>query len=188
MNKKLPKEFRKLEMVTEPFRKRLYFVGILTKYLQDKLIVPVIVGGNAVESYTFGSYATGDIDLVCQDTESVGKLLSSWGFKKTGRHWFSKDFDIAIEIPSSNLDVEERKNVAKVQIEGLDIYIIGIEDLIVDRLNSYVWWKYVRDGEWATELMAIHRKKINWEYLRKRCKEEGTLNALNKLRRTGRKK
>jgi len=68
-------------------------------------------------------------------------------------------------------------------VEGLDVYIIGIEDLIVDRLNSFVWWKYARDGEWAAELMEIHDKKIDWKYLRKRSREEGTLHALARLRK-----
>jgi len=86
-NKNLPLEFKKLKVITEPFRQRLYFVGILTKYLRKKNLRPVIVGGNAVEVYTLGSYAIGDI--VYPDAQAAGELLSSWGFKKmagTGFH------------------------------------------------------------------------------------------------------
>jgi len=72
--------------------------------------------------------------------------------------------------------------VSKIRVEGLEVYVIGIEDLIVDRLNSYVWWKYARDGEWVSQLIKIHSKRIDWKYLKKRCKEEGILSALNKLK------
>jgi hypothetical protein len=60
--KKLPVEFKRLSQIENDFKRRLYFAGVLTKYLSKKKIRPVVVGGHAVEFYTLGSYTTGDID------------------------------------------------------------------------------------------------------------------------------
>lgn len=60
----LQDEFKKLRRIDNDFKRRLYFAGILTKYPGKKKIMPVIVGGHAVEFYTLGSYTTGDIDIV----------------------------------------------------------------------------------------------------------------------------
>ena len=49
----------------EGWKRKMYFVGILTKALEKFKIRPVVVGGHALEFYTLGGYATGDIDLVC---------------------------------------------------------------------------------------------------------------------------
>jgi hypothetical protein len=73
--------------------------------------------------------------------------------------------------------------VTEVEIEGMSLYIIGVEDLIIDRLNAFVHWKSDRDGEWAKQLMALHEDEIHWEYLRERARTEGVLDALNGLRR-----
>ena len=101
-----PPEFKRLLKISPPFKQRLYFVAILTKYLKDKRIKPIVVGGNAVEFYTLGTYASADIDLVSPGYEIIDKLLKSWGFKKLGRHWLLPEIDLEVEIPASSLGKE----------------------------------------------------------------------------------
>jgi len=180
--KKLPPEFKKLEKIENPFKKRLYFVGILTKYLEKEEIKPIVVGGHAVEFYTLGSYTTGDIDLVCEASEEIEKLLKNWGFEKVCRIWVSKELDIEVDIVSSSLKNCDISKISEVEIDGLKVYIIGIEDLIIDRLNAYVWWESEEDGKWAEQIAKLHWEDIDKKYIEKRAREEKILKAWEKIK------
>ena len=180
--RKLPPEFEKLEKIENPFKKRLYFVGILTKYLIKEEIKPIVVGGHAVEFYTLGSYTTGDIDLVCEASEEIERLLRKWGFEKVSRIWVSKELDIEVDIVSSSLKNGDISKISEVEINGLKVYIIGIEDLIIDRLNAYVWWESEEDGKWAEQIAKLHWKDIDKKYIEKRAREEKILKAWERIK------
>ena len=170
------------ETIADPLRRRLYVCALVTAALpQSKELPCVVVGDNALEFYTLGAYATVDVGLVSARRTEIGALLESWGFDRTGRHWHHADLDVAIEIPDDVLAVSEEK-VTRVEIEGLTVYIIGVEDLIIDRLNAYVHWRSTDDGNWAKELMLLYQQDIDWSYLETRAKTEGTLEALIALR------
>ena len=173
----------KVKKTADPLTKRLLFMGLLTRELGPEKVKPIIVGGNAVEFYTAGGYATQDIDVVAP-SEPIDRVLKSWGFLKEGRHWISEELGIVIEAPAYSLDKEEQyEKLYEVEIEDLYVYILGIEDLIVDRLNAYVHWKSLDDRIWARELMVLHAKEIDWDYLKKRAKEEEVDTALAKLKK-----
>ena len=40
--------------ISDPFKKKLFFIGYLTELLKKEQLKPVIVGGYAVEFYTAG--------------------------------------------------------------------------------------------------------------------------------------
>ena len=179
---KLPKEFKKLGKIENDFKRRLYFAGILTKYLGEKKIRPVVVGGHAVEFYTLGSYTTGDIDIVSEGQGDIEKLLRAWGFKKVDRLWIDPQNGIEIDIVSSSLKNGDYSKISEITVDDMKVYIIGIEDLIIDRLNAFVWWKSEEDGKWAKQLMALHEKEIDKKYLLQRAKKEGVAEALEKMK------
>jgi excisionase family DNA binding protein len=189
LSKKVKKEIkinqllRSVKETSDPLQKRLLFIGVLTKTLEKEKIKPIIVGGHAVEFYTVGGYSTRDIDIVFSDQKLLNKKLLALGFKKENRHWYNQKLDIAIESPASGLSEEEYERITIVNIQGLTVQIIGIEDIIIDRLNAYVHWKSIDDGYWARELLLMYEKEIDKKYLEKRCKEEGTIAALKKLKR-----
>lgn len=171
----------KVRETADPLTKRLLFMGLLTRELDPENVIPIIVGGNAVEFYTAGGYATQDIDVVAP-SEPLDIVLKKWGFAKKGRHWISEKLGIVIEAPARSLDREEQyEKLYEVEIEGLRVYILGIEDLIVDRLNAYVHWGSLDDKIWARELMVLHAGEIDWDYLKKRAKEEKVNAALSEL-------
>jgi hypothetical protein len=156
---------------------------LLTKYLPPR-VRPIIVGGLAVEFYTLGAYVTGDIDLVCADRKALGELLESWGFKRQGRTWFEPELELYVEAPSEVLYPEaDSTRVVEVDARRLPVYVVGIEDLIIDRLNAYVHWTSTEDGVWAQRLMKRHTDAIDWAYLRKRADQERVGEALSRLRR-----
>jgi len=182
LKEKMPTALQLVKETADPLTKRLLFIGLLNKELEPENIKPIIVGGNAVEFYTAGGYATYDIDVIAP-SEPLDKVLKKWGFDKVGRHWISEELDIIIEAPSFALDKEEQcEKLYEVEIDNLKVYILGIEDLIIDRLNAYVHWKSQDDGIWAKELMVLHSEEIDWDYLEKRAGEEKVEAALAELK------
>lgn len=179
---KMPTALQRVEETADPLTKRLLFIGLLTRELEKDNIEPIIVGGNAVEFYTAGGYATYDIDVIAP-SEPLDKVLKRWGFDKVGRHWISERLDIVIEAPAYALaTAEQHEKLYEVEIDDLKVYVLGIEDLIIDRLNAYVHWKSQDDGIWAKELMVLHSKEIDWDYLAKRAGEERVEAALAELK------
>lgn len=174
-------DFEKVRTTRDPLTKRLLFMGLLTRELQKQKVMPIVVGGNALEFYTAGGYATGDIDIIAP-SEPVDKVLRSWRFEREGRHWFSEGLEIAIEAPSSSLGQDEQyERILEIEVDGLLVYMIGIEDLIIDRLNAYAHWKSSDDKSWAKELVAIHKSEVDWDYLRKRAIDERSQKGLKEI-------
>jgi hypothetical protein len=171
---------KKAKTIHDPLKRNLYLLGLLSDALGPEK--PVVVGGFTLEFYSTGGYATGDIDLVYPEPGVLGAVLEEWGFKKEGRHWISEEFDLFIEVPGTALAGEERIRVTIVEVEGLKILLLGVEDLIVDRLNAFVHWKSTDDGYWAKELLFIYAESLDNDYLARRCADENTVSALEELR------
>ena len=53
--------------------------------------------------------------------------------------------------------------------EGLRCTIIGIEDLIIDRLNACKHWKSEIDCEMATLLVNRYVAELDWTYLERKA-------------------
>lgn len=157
-------------------------MAIVTEAMKSIDIKPVIVGGQAVEFYTSGGYSTMDIDFICGAyLDEINSVLNPLGFKKEGKYWFIENSPIVIEVPSGSLAGSWDK-VTEVEIEDVSAYIIGIEDIIVDRLNRYKFWKEYDDKEWIIGMMLINYDDIDWDYLHKRAREEFTEEELIRFR------
>ncbi len=73
---------------------------------------------------------------------------------------------MVVEIPDTTLAGSMDK-VEIFEIDDFKVYVIGKEDLIVDRLKDDCRWVY---------------DKIDWKYLKDRCMKEGTVNELIKIK------
>ncbi len=94
--------------------------------------------------------------------------------------WYRDDLDIVLECPDEDLAGDSGR-VLEVQIEDMVCPVIGIEDLIVDRLNGYVHWKWEDDRRWVKQLIQSNTAELDWGYLRERAKAEGILQMLNEI-------
>lgn len=90
---------------------------------------------------------------------------------------------MAIEVPDSVL-AGSTERVVRVQVGDVEVHVIGLEDLVMDRLRAFVYWRSSADGEWAARLMALHEGEIDWGYLRGKAAEEGLGNALDQISAT----
>ncbi len=100
--------------------------GIITMALEPLGIIPIVVGGAAVEFYTLGQYATMDIDFV------------------------------GIINDDMNILVGTMDKVQPVEYKGKQAYFIGIEDLILNRVQEAEHGKDLNSAEWARTLMVTH--------------------------------
>ena len=88
------------------------------------------------------------------------------GFEKEGRFWCHADFDLLFEAPApAGLPGEDAART-EVEVDGLRIVVIGIEDLLIDRLRAWVHWRSDEDGRWTRRLAALHGDRMDWRYLR----------------------
>ena len=155
----------------DPQRRRLVALGVLTRRLSAYGIEPILVGGGALEFYTAGGYATKDVDLALPVAPEVDAAFAALGFAKEGRYWFHPEFDLLFEAPApAGLPGEDAPRT-EVEIDGLRIVIIGIEDLLIDRLRAWVHWNSDEDGRWTRRLALLYPDRIDWDYVRDRTSE-----------------
>lgn len=167
--------------VQDPLDRRMAVLAVVTEALAAAGVRPVVVGGLAVELYTAGGYSTSDIDMVTPYTSKVNPIMESLGFVREGRHWLHAEIDVFIEMPEPPLAGSADKIVA-MSVQGLPVYVIGVEDLIMDRLRAFEHWKSKDDGRWATQLIAFQSDRIDWAYLRKQVTEEGLDDAFERMK------
>ena len=137
---------------------------------------PVLVGGGAVEFYSFGQFVTGDLDL-CAQTAALSAVLEEMGFCKEGMYFIRGKLFIHVLGPGFKGRSDEI-SIGK----GLNIRVIALEDLIVDRLNSCKFWKYQIDCEQARYLLNTYDERLDDEYLVERASQEGVGDILDNLR------
>lgn len=125
---------------------------------------PVVVGGAAVEFYTRGAYATADLDLIVPGLAEVAQVLRTLGFEQRGPSFVHPLIPVVVDLPAEPLAGDPGR-LSLVEVEGLPVYVIGLEDLIADRLRAAVYWQDEASREWAVQLMAAHWDDLDWPYL-----------------------
>ena len=161
-------------------KRRIACIAALSRDIEG--IKPIIAGGCALEFYTGGGYATGDIDLLYPWRERLGAELESAGFQKRGRHWIHIDLDLHIEILATTIEQRGQDRLSKVLSQDNEVLLVGIEDLILDRLNGYVHAQSTDDYQWALELALLYSDQIDWSGLKVGAQEDATMDAFNKLK------
>jgi len=151
-------------------KKKMLLLGYVTDSLEKKSESVYLVGGQAIETYTAGQFTTGDIDITTTDREATEEILQRISFKKEGMVWLNEALGLAVHIVDSY-----PKRIGKTrtfQVGPYTVRVVGIEDLIIDRLAAAKFWNSQRDSEQANVLFNSFRKKIDLQYLRERARQE----------------
>lgn len=168
-------------------RRRLVALGALTACLEPLGIEPILVGGCALEVYTDGGYTTGDVDLALPSTPDVDAAFADLGFTKRGRFWIRPELDLLFEAPAPAGLPGETAPRTELDVDGLRVVVLGVEDLLIDRLRGWVHWKSDEDGRWAARLATLYAGKLDWGYLRSRvARDAAETAALERLEREAR--
>jgi len=163
--------------VEERAERTLRLAAVLSAALAAAGARPVLVGGGAVEIYTRSAYTTRDLDFVAAVTADVEKTMLHLGFEREGRHWVHTGLAIVVEFPGTAIEPARQVSI---DVDGLELHIIAVEDLIVDRLASWKQWGWDPDGAAAAILLASHTD-LDRRRLRKRAAEEDVAEALDSI-------
>lgn len=167
--------------IADPFERRLFVTGVFSEALAMEGVRAVVVGGTAVEWYTQGLYHSADVDLLCP-TEPLDRVLRAMGFQREGRHWWRPDLNILVEAPGIQLDAYRDRTVT-VEVAGVHVTMLAVEEAILDRLRACVHWASAADGEQALQMMVIHRATLDWPYLERRSVRDQVEAKLRELRK-----
>lgn len=141
--------------------------------------VPILVGGAAVELYTGGAYSTGDFDFVGEVPAAIADRLTGEGFSRRRRHWVHLVERLYIEFPGSYLEAGEQE--ATIVVAQWRVRVLGLEDLLVDRLSAWQFWRSHVDGVNAYMLRTGQRERVDGARLANRATLRGVDEAHDAL-------
>jgi hypothetical protein len=83
-------------------------------------------------------------------------------------------------------EAEKRASIIKIS-EELDIRVISIEDLVIDRLGAFKWWGDTDSLMWAKVLIGVKNSisSLDEAYIRERAKKTDLLDILEELLASG---
>lgn len=149
--------------------------AVISEAFREIDIEPVLVGGGAVAFYTEGKYTTRDIDMISPSGKDIEEIMERLGFSKFGKDYSNKKLKIYVEFPSDALGPTERANIIRIGTSRLKI--ISIEDLIVDRLCAFKYWRSTVDG--VNALIMLELGIADKARVEDRAREEDVLDALD---------
>ena len=161
-------------------RKKMLLLGYVTSQLEKKKQSIFLVGGQAVETYTAGQFPTGDIDVTTSDSATTQKVLKSLGFEEIGMIWLNKPLGIAFHIVGYFPPERSRT----IRIGPYKARIVGVEELILDRLSAAKFWNIPADYEKAKVLYDNFEKQIDKDYLREIAKKKEVDDLLLRITET----
>lgn len=173
----LKNELSHAASLKNPTEKSIQIAAIISEALRQINQDAVLVGGAAVEFYTQGAYSTSDIDMIAEGGPDLIKTMEDLGFEKLGKDFIHQKLNIYIEFPGKNLKNNEES--IRIKVKDKILQVISVEDLIVDRLCAFKFWKIAIEG--LNVLLLLENNDINEKRLRDRAHEEKVEDALKGL-------
>ena len=109
-------------------------------------LLPVLVGGGAVELYSNSAIMTGDFDLSTARQDIFEQALRDEGFVRPSgpgmatRGWIHRDLKLGFEVVSDRLldGNADRDRIRLISVADVgEIAVISVEDMIADRMGQY---------------------------------------------------
>lgn len=138
-------------------------ITTLMEPIPRKDAYPIVVGGLAVEIYTQGDYTTRDIDFVTSSSIALRELLPKIGFKREGRIFYHEGIEIVIDVVDNALEGSYEKLVKLQLDQERYVYVISMEDIILDRLRGF---ENSDSNEWGLRLLASNYDSVDLEYIK----------------------
>jgi hypothetical protein len=176
-----PRQFEaELRKELNELRRKMLLLGYISERLSREKCHIFLVGGQAVETYTGGVFTTGDIDIATTNKKVTEELLAKLGFSKEGMIWLNEKLGIAVHLVG---DYPTRSRRARtIEVGDYRVDVVGVEDLILDRLRAAKFWKSQRDAEQARALLRAFRGELDQPYLSETAKVDGVGGLLAKIR------
>jgi hypothetical protein len=111
--------------------------------------------------------------------EPVAAALVEAGFKREGRHWIHADAELFVEFPGGAVQAHEK--TAILEVGGVSVLTLSPEDLIVDRLAAWQFWRSTTDGASAYLIWKAQARNIERGRLAHLAKRRGVEKGLARL-------
>lgn len=158
----------RIDATSSPLKRQLLMLAHITGALRELgKPAPVLIGGCALAYYSREVYFTADIDLAYPDREALDAVLTELGFVADGRYWIHQDLKLVVEVPTSSLLGEDAMLEVVEFGDGLECCVIGLEDLLIDRMNACKHWNSSQDCEMVELLVRQFTGTLDWAYLLK---------------------
>lgn len=165
----LVEELRLAACETDRPVRLLRLAAVIGQALAPLGLKPVLVGGAVVEIYTEGAYQTGDLDFVTPDLPGITGAMASLGFSKEGRNYHHVELDLWVEFSGSELQPGEETRLIDT-VSGT-ARIVSPEDILLDRVRAFIYWRSLLDGENA--LLLLHTcQSLDWAAVEARLRAE----------------
>lgn len=155
----------------KPMQERMSIAALISEQAQKVGNYLVVVGGSAVEFYTAASYMTKDLDFVAKDSHRIVEIMCKLGFTcQVGNYWTHPDTAVVVEFPTASQDdvlEGDYDKVLQVETEYGTANVIGIEDIIIDRLCGREFWH--DKNTLPEQLILSHYDEIDFVYLRQQA-------------------
>jgi hypothetical protein len=157
---------RRIAETASPLKRQLLMLAYITARLRERgKPAPILIGGCALAYYSREVYFTADIDVAYPDRAELGEVLMELGFVADGRYWVHYDLKLVVEAPVSSLPGEDAPLEIVEFEDGLECCVIGIEDLLIDRMNACKHWRSTSDCEMVELLVRQFASEMDWKYL-----------------------
>lgn len=169
-------------------RRRLGLVGWLGGRLRAQGAPPAFaVGGAVVEAFTFANYQTRDIDLKGRRAP-IADALAQLGFRNLppGSVWSHPVLDLHVDWRGEGVDasIENPALLTDIPTPLGPATVIGVEDIILDRLLASVAYRDADSRLWAREMLRSARRArmlLDEDYMRERARREAIVEPLETL-------
>jgi hypothetical protein len=178
-------EYKELKQEKNLFKRRILFLAFFSEKLKENGVDTILVGEEAIDLYTAGTFATSDIDLLVSNKGVTEKLLNRFGFgKQDNGLWFNRDLNIVMQVIPETYSGDLRK-LRKFKVKKYDLKVAAPEDLIANRLYSTKFSKSnpQRDLEQAVALLKIFSDSIDNVYLDYQAKKNDIGDILTEARK-----
>ncbi len=159
----------------------MLFIGYLFDRLANENIKAYLVGGEAIAIYTAAQFTTENIDITTTNRENTIKILNELNFVSVGRIWYNEDLGLTVDVVDSFPSDTSKTRI--MEIENYKINIVGIEDLVINRLVSAKYWKSNTklDIEQVTVLLLSHKNSVDWNYMKKSAIKQNVTDFLDEV-------
>lgn len=143
-------------------------------------LLPVLVGGAAVELYSGSAIATGDFDICTARQDIFEQALREEGFVRprgpgtATRGWIHPELKLGFEVVSDTLldgnADRDRIRLISIGSDG-EIAVISVEDMIADRMGQYASGTARDMLDQAKALFRLY-PDADRDYMERRIREE----------------
>ncbi len=164
----------------DPLTKRIVFMGYFTTELEKQGVSPVAAGNYAVELYTSGEFKSEVVEMIAP-ANLAARLFTPMGFVQEDDVWVNSDVGLTAKIIAEDLDEARLQRINQIDVNGLTVYVLGIEDTMIDKLKDFVFNKETDAITWVQEIIEINVNEIDRDYLKEEADKAGVLGALKEL-------